>query len=59
MFDCFIAVIFADSSFKIFIVIDSAVYAKLDKSLIFVYGSLILFANTENMRHSVFNGLNL
>ena len=36
MFDCFIAVILADSSFKIFMAIDSAVDAKLGNSLVFV-----------------------
>ena len=40
MFDCFIALILADSSFKILMAIDSAVAAKLGNSLVFVYGSL-------------------
>ena len=47
MFDCFIPVILADSNFKIFIAIDSAVDAKLDNSLVFVYGSLNLSDNTK------------
>ena len=36
MFDCFIAEILVDSSFKIFMAIDSAVEANWDKSLVFV-----------------------
>lgn len=47
MFHCFIAVILIDSSFKIFMVIDSAVDAKFGKSLVLVRGSLTLYDTTE------------
>ncbi len=39
--------IVADSNFKIFIAINSAVDVKLDNSLVFVYGSLNLSDNTK------------